>query len=800
MAVARTDLASSRPRTGSSLAPLALVAAVVSGCPAHIIPNAAIVREVNFRGVRQVDEEALRNRLALRETPMFFSTHPRWLRWWRWWWEDPEYFDETALVRDRLRVLRYLQARGFYDARVEAPTITSNGAERVVDFNLTEGEPTLIADVRLRGCEGDRARVLPEGGCRAVREHLDQRIGSRFDESTFAHDRDQVVDFTRDAGFATPTVLSRAIVDPAQHLAWVEYTIRPGPPSRFGRVQLLMTPSRDPVTGDELPNGLPVRPVISAINIEPGSPYNRVLLARAQQALFDLGVFGIARLEEVPRGDGVVDVNAILSPTRLWRLRVGFGAHADTTITNVHALVSFTHRNFFGGMRRLRIDVVPKLFFSSLLSPSWIFDPNASFDFTPGVSAAAEIQQPEMAPHATGVASISYELGPDPLNPQVGYRQAIRGGVGLEAHISRQVTGSFFIRTTNVTYLPYPSILRGGRSVSDLDADPLLRQQFFNRGYVHFEQAFTWDRRDNPSAPRRGTVLTLNLAEGTRSPLSDYSFLRMQTEMRGYVPLGRNFTFAARGLFGAVVGSSYYDREQGRWYWPVPPELRFFSGGPQSNRGYAPNRVGLVGAPTLRDLGPSNPAIEDPNRYVAIGGTAIWEGSVELRWQPSKFGLVAFLDASNVTGIAPDPFLSPVGVNSGCRATATNRVIEQGACNPPNSSPIRSPETAAPPPEPQRDAVSSLLDFSGWDAFVQSAHPTVGIGLRYATPVGPLRVDFGLRLADLGCDRTAANVVAQNRAVSTGSPAYYVLGTPRCGFLFWDNLPLSVNLSIGEAY
>ncbi len=357
------------PDAGTTWVAMFVIAGAVSGCPAHIIPNAPIVREVNFRGVRQVDEDSLRSRLALRESPMFFSTRPRWLRWWRWWWEDPEYFDETALVRDRLRILRYLQARGFYDARVETPAITENGLERTINFTLTEGEPTIVADVRLRGCEAGHPRVLPEGGCRVVREHMDLRIGGRFDESTFAHDRDQVIDFTRDAGFATPTVLSRAIVDPAQHLAWVEYTIRPGPPSRFGRVRLLMTPSRDPVVGDELPNGLPVRPVLSAINIEPGAPYNRVLLARAQQALFDLGVFGIARIEEVPRGDGVVDLNAILSPTRLWRLRVGLGAHADTTITNVHALVSFTHRNFLGGMRRLRVDVQPKVFFSSLLSP-----------------------------------------------------------------------------------------------------------------------------------------------------------------------------------------------------------------------------------------------------------------------------------------------------------------------------------------------------------------------------------------------------------------------------------------------
>lgn len=67
--------------------------------------------------------------------------------------------------------------------------------------------------------------------------------------------------------------------------------------------------------------------------------------------------------------------------------------------------------------------------------------------------------------------------------------------------------------------------------------------------------------------------------------------------------------------------------------------------------------------------------------------------------------------------------------------------------------------------------------------------------------VGPLRLDFGLRLADLGCDRTAREVTTQNAAVGSGwLLAHHVLNTPRCGFLFWDSIPMSVNLSIGEAY
>ncbi|MFO0606988.1 MAG: BamA/TamA family outer membrane protein [Polyangiales bacterium] len=806
--------------------PLCALSGALAGCPAHIDPRRDRVDTVNFHGVSQVSEDDLRERLALRETAYFPGNRPRWLRWWRWWWRDPEYFDETLVTRDRLRIARYYQARGFYDAEVSAPRLSaggqrltlgddasgaprpSGGRDLTLDFDVTERLPTLVADVRLRGCQGGEAVGLPEDACRAIRERLTLQVGQRFDEAAFAYDREQVLDFTREAGFATPTVVPRATVDPAQRMAWVEYTIRPGPQSRFRRVRLFPAGSTTPVTGDELPGGLPVGPVLSAIAIEPGTRYSRTLLAAAQQSLFNLGVFGIARIEEVLRPDGDVDLDVTLSPSRVWRLRAGAGAEADSSRTNVHALATFDHRNFLGGMRRLRIDVRPQVFFGSILSGG------VTGVVEPGLSSTVEIQQPEISAHTTGIARATYEIGPDPLNPSVAYRSSLTTAIGLEARLSRQLSGSFFLRTTNAVYCPFRADEReqggifphdncGNRPTAQLiDSDPILRQQFFDRNYVHFEQSVSWDRRDNPASPTRGTLFTLNLAEGTRSPLSDYTFLRMQFEARGFVPIRRGLTLALRGVFGAIVGSSVYLEAGRRWAWPVPPELRFYSGGTQSNRGYPLNRVGVLGASAIRTpwWNGGVRAYDDPNKVVAVGGTAMWEGSVELRWQPGAFGVVLFLDASNVTGIDPTPFLSPVGVNGVgsvgvCQPPANNFVTDHNTCVRQDQAPL----TAAPPPQPLGRAVASLLEFSSWDAFVQSVHPSVGIGLRYATPVGPVRLDVGLRLADINCTLAQRNVNAQTNAVASQYPSYYLLSGPRCDLLGFD-VPATIHFSIGEAY
>ncbi len=596
-------------------------------------------------------------------------------------------------------------------------------------------------------------------------------------------------------------------------------------------MRLRVPPSREEVTGDELPDGLPTRPVRSAMGIEEGGAYSRTAVARAQQALFNLDVFGIARVTESLRPrDGVVDLDVALSPARRWRFRLGAGGEVDTSRSNVHALLSFDHRSFLGGMRRLRIDLRPQLF-----APG--FGSGGSSVFEPGVVSSVEFTQPELARRVAGVAAVGFEIGPDPQNPQVAYRQVLRGSLGLLANLSSAITGAVTFRYHALTMCPFRGSLFaasdcGQRTnmAAEMQLDPILRQQFFDRAFIYFDQTLTWDRRDSPVTPTRGAMVTLSLAEGTRSVLSDYAFLRARLDARGFVPLRRGLTLALRGAFGVVLGSSVEcqgsttngmtrsdlgcgasgEANPDRWYWPVPPELRFFSGGSQSNRGYPIGRVGLSGAST-QVSGMSG--TERPGSAIAIGGTAMWEFSAELRWQPGALGLVLFFDAGNVTGMDPTPFFSPVGVNGpptqapmnpndpiACPTTPTNAVADYGACALVANAGYNVRIPSAPPPMPAGRALSQLMDFSSWDAFVQSIHPSIGLGLRYQTPIGPLRLDVGVRLADLSCALAGRQVQTQNAAVASAFPTYYILSTPRCDFFGANTVPATVHFSIGEAY
>ena len=63
--------------------------------------------------------------------------------------------------------------------------------------------------------------------------------GTVFDEDHLRFDRSLVFDALREAGFASPTVIPHAAVDPELHQAWVEFSAVPGPASRFGDIRIL---------------------------------------------------------------------------------------------------------------------------------------------------------------------------------------------------------------------------------------------------------------------------------------------------------------------------------------------------------------------------------------------------------------------------------------------------------------------------------------------------------------------------------------------------------------------------------
>src|SRR5690606_19368102 len=140
--------------------------------------------------------------------------------------------------------------------------------------------------------------------------------------------------------------------------------------------------------------------------------------------------------------------------------------------------------------------------------------------------------------------------------------------------------------------------------------------------------------------------------------------IRIEPEVRGYVPVVRDKSgLAGRLKFGFLFPFNY-DTPQGDGEITVEDTQisffrSFFSGGPQSNRGYPFRGVGPHGAveffyPTyeqaVQGVDCSSPdSNSTPECSIPLGGQTLWEASLEFRFTISgPFTAALFCDASDV--------------------------------------------------------------------------------------------------------------------------------------------------------
>jgi outer membrane protein insertion porin family len=240
--------------------------------------------------------------------------------------------------------------------------------------------------------------------------------------------------------------------------------------------------------------------------------------------------------------------------------------------------------------------------------------------------------------------------------------------------------------------------------VSDLQI-PAQEVPLFNQPTLvsMFGVTYFRDRRDNPADPARGNYNNVDVGVAGARIGSSASFLRFFFQNSTYTTLGRRFTFARSARFGilepygATVSLSFPPPTTPPLPVVIPLPERFFAGGGTSLRGFALNQAGP----------------RDPTTGFPIGGQALLVLNQELRFPMrlpfigTRLGGAMFYDGGNVYSrlthmtfrlSPPKPIFDPLNPGQ-CLSNCTNE-----------------------------------LDYF--------SH-TIGFGVRYATPVGPVRVDFG---------------------------------------------------------
>ncbi|HWE52189.1 MAG TPA: BamA/TamA family outer membrane protein [Bryobacteraceae bacterium] len=198
---------------------------------------------------------------------------------------------------------------------------------------------------------------------------------------------------------------------------------------------------------------------------------------------------------------------------------------------------------------------------------------------------------------------------------------------------------------------------------------------------------FVQDRRDDPANPHRGVYNTADIGLASSYFGSQRNFGRLLLRNATYYRLTKNLVLARQTQFGVIVPFAAPAGLSAQESVPLPE--RFFGGGADSLRAFPYNQAGPrdTGAP-LQPNGPTSPATGFP-----LGGNALFFNNVELRFPLIGQDIqgVFFHDMGNVFHSVSDISL--------------------------------------------RFSQRNLQDF---DYTVHAA----GFGIRYRTPVGPVRADL----------------------------------------------------------
>ena len=621
-----------------------------NGCIERIPADRYGVQRLRFEGVESFSDKALRACLATAErdrlTANFLVPEASdecgeppfdWLNislpLWQWWFTEWPLYDRSVFERDLQRIERWYRARGFYEAEVRSASFEpaaarvadrvgetecdhsdGEGCEVEITVQIDEGEPVVVRERKLEG--GDR---LPPDLVQEIAGQWQLEVGDRFDEALYDATKSGMQHVLREVGYGCAEVEGEVSVNVDAHEASVVLDVKPGPQSVIGRVTILG-------------NGDLSETVIRSVGtLESGDQFRESDLRDAQHNIYGLGAFASVEVVGKPQMDGhecngVVDVEIVVTPGRRFRYGLGAGAELGAAVAtgvnqsvpqnNIHLLGFLEHRNFFGGLRRARVDLRPKLLFN-------VQDFRESLSF--GGDVRFELRQPAfIESRTTAVLELRNDFAPDPFETPAD--APLRNMFDLVASVRRSFL-SDRLRVRIGAHLNLYRVVGGSRMRDATGVD------IENRDYrvFFFEQRIAIDLRDrSPQPSRPGMWIELELQEAVAG---SWQYIRVVPDFRVYVPLGP-LTLAGRFRLGSMHILSSTSPEDSslddnsRRFGPNPFRLR--AGGANSHRGFL---AGFLG---------------DTHAW-NVGGLRRWEASLELRVPITELiGVAAFADVGDV--------------------------------------------------------------------------------------------------------------------------------------------------------
>jgi len=622
-----------------------------------------VVRGLSFEGNHAIDDYTLSTAIGTSNSSWFARAFPIRLLGLG----AKRLFNELEFRRDVVRLLLLYRQSGYMNAVVDT-LVRREGRDVYVTFRIYEGDPVRLAALEVLSLDS----ILD---VRRLKRDLPLQVGDPFNRALFQASADTIVSRLKNLGYPYADILRSYDVDVAALRAVATLEALPGPRMRVGQVL---------ITGAEKVDTATVRRMLS---VRAGDWFRQDRLYLTQRDLYGLGMFrsvNVALADTTPpAGDSTVRVLVRVAEAPRHRIRFGAGYGS---LDCFRVQTGWTAYDFLGGARSL--DVTGQLSKIGVGVPTDAnFKQNVcrflqadSTSDTVNYNATVTLRQPAfLSPRHTA----SFAVFAERRSEFKAYtRQAVGANVAVTFNARRDV----------------PVTVGYGYSVGRTTADAVVYCQRFllcNEA----DQVFLANRRpfaaitisgvrarvNSVLDPSAGGITQVTLVHASRYVLSDtlYEFNRGELEVSKYYPLSRRSVLAWRVRGGTILPQRLSLLGQSVKF--VPPDQRFFAGGPNSVRGFARNELG-------------------PRVYVS--------DSLEVSGTDTTY--------QNIQA-------SPTGGNTVFTANLELRV----------PSPIF----------PDRVRLGLFVDVGQvWErgdtgTTVSGLRVTPGLGLRFVTPLGPVRLD-----------------------------------------------------------
>src|SRR6266851_3005421 len=646
---------------------------------------------IEITGNHYFDSELLRSRLTI--YPKAYATRGR--------------FSRRLLESDRDSMRNLYLANGFLEATVDGQALDNykgKEGDLVVRFVIQEGNQTRVASLNIEGIH-----AFKEDDLLGV---VASTPGQPYSEFNVATDRDNILAMYFNDGFPEARFTATAErVNGEANKSGAEAGnegVAANNARKAGKTnQADKTKDSEALQGDfmrvvyrieEGPQTRARRILLTGyehtranvirreIRVKSDAPLRQGEVVESQRRLYNLGVFNRVTIQpQNPNGtDTKKEVVLLVVEAKRYTLAYGGGFEVQRLASTTDPAGSEVQAAVRGILEISKLNVTGRGDSLSLKLRGSTIEDRALLGYT----HPNAFSDPHLSFQATAYTEKSQDIN---TFTETRYEGSVQ--------LSDQITP----RTSLLYHYAFRKVL-----VSNLNATiPAVEIPLFNAPTLVSQFGGGWvrDARDNPADATKGNFNSADLSIAATGIGSSASFMRFYYQNSTYYPIKRRFSFARSiriGIlrpYGDTVSLTFPAPTTAPLPTVIPLPERFFAGGGTSLRGFALNQAGP----------------RDSVSGFPVGGQALLVLNQEFRF-PMRLPFIGsalsgalFYDGGNVYSRLSRVTLRPY------------------------------------PPKPVFFPNSTQCEFNCTNELNYFAH-TVGLGFRYATPVGPIRIDLGYQI------------------------------------------------------